>query len=68
MDFDGDFVIKLGDYEYSIPLKFLVAQTQFSDTRSDCDIYIAQLKQGDQNVIRLGDVFLSAFLSVYDIE
>ena len=68
LDLSGEFTIQLGDYEYSIAIKDFAGDVAMSDTRNDCDLYLATLSDDNTNVIRLGDVFISSFLTVFDIE
>lgn len=37
-----DFVIQLGDYNYTIPMKYFLADTM-QDSRHDCDVFIQEL-------------------------
>ena len=67
---DGvNFVIQLGDYNYTIPMKYFLADTMHNN-RHDCDVFIQELDQDlteGTNVVRLGDPFFAAFIPVFDV-
>ena len=66
----GDYAlnITISNMTYSIPLRNFLADTQYYESRHDCDLFIAQLYYKFENAIRLGDPFLSAFLPVFDVD
>ena len=63
----GDFTITLGDQNYTIPMVNLLSDTMWNN-RHDCDFFFTRMAEPDDNTIRLGDPFFSAFLPVFDIE
>ena len=51
-----------------MPMKNLLADTQYDASRHDCDLFFARLNNLYGNDVRLGDAFFSAFLPIFDVE
>ena len=68
LNIPGVFKIQFGDEVYSIPMQNMIAQSQVSGSRTDCDLYFALNKDVEATDVRLGDVFFSAFLPIFDVE
>ena len=63
----GDFGIVLGGFNYTIPMRQMVADV----SSDDCDIFLAELDsdlEGSANDVRLGDPFFAAFMPIFDVE
>lgn len=63
-----NFVIQLGEYNYTIPMKYFLADTM-NNNRHDCDVFIQELDQDATtatNTVRLGDPFFSGFMPIFD--
>lgn len=56
------------DYEYTIPFANLVGQTSSSTSKVECDLFIVQIYNTEDNVIILGDPFFSEFMPVFDAD
>ena len=67
LDLSANFTFTLGDYNFSIPLENLASNTTYN-SRVDCDLYLTQLSDATENMIRLGDPFFSSFLPVFNVD
>lgn len=73
LDLDADFVIKVGSSgtsitgQYTLSLKALTTDVTQS-TRTDCDMFITELHNETENIVVLGDPWLSAFMPIFDVD
>lgn len=67
LDLSANFTFTLGDYNFTIPLENIASNTTYNG-RVDCDLYLTQLKNTTENMIRLGDPFFSSFLPVFNVD
>jgi len=64
-----NFSITIGDEKYSIPFSNLIQQTSNSAGNTpECDLYVVNNYNTEDNAIQVGDPFFSAFFPVFDVD